>query len=98
MLYIIRLAKVSFVNGIAMCVCGGREEGRGGGGGWGARLCGVCVRVVRVLCACVCLSLCGVCACGAAWHAEKPSVRSSSRLRVYIKNASVCTGNTPTCV
>ena len=44
-------------------------------------------------CVCVCVCVCGVasvCVCGAAWHAG-----GSARLRVYIRDVSGCTSNTP---
>ena len=69
--------------------------GVGAGVGVQCVVCGVC-GVWCVVC-CVC------CVCGAAWHAENsPCVGSktsscvgSKRLRVYVQNASVCTGKTP---
>ena len=69
--------------------------------GAGCVVFGVCV-FVCVLCVCVVCGVCGVCGvgcvvCGAAWHAENPSVCSfktppcvrSGRLRVYRQNARV---------
>ena len=55
-------------------------------------VCGMCV-----LCFGVVVYCCVCCVYGAAWHAEKPRVRSK-RLRVSVQNASACAGQKRACV